>query len=112
QKDEAGYFSILTIIMFVTLFGLAAFAVDVGNWYWTGQREQRAADAGALAGVPSLPQNQSTAFSTAQQFTTANGFKNGSNAVTVTAGIDGTPTRLRVTVSKTVDNFFGGLFGI
>ena len=26
--------------------------------------------------------------------------------------VDGTPTRLRVTVTKTVDNFFGGLFGI
>jgi hypothetical protein len=112
QRDEGGYFSILTIIMFVTLFGMAAFAVDVGNWYWTGQREQRAADAGALAGVPNLPGQQDTAFSTAKQFSAENGFKDGSESVTVTPAIDGTPTRLRVTVSKTVDNFFGGLFGI
>ena len=30
----------------------------------------------------------------------------------VVPSIDGNPTRLRVTVSKTVDNVFGGLFGI
>src|SRR3954452_1791968 len=112
RRDERGYFSVLTIIGFVTIFGMAAFAVDVGNWYWTGQREQRAADAGALAGVPNLPQNQSTAFTTAKSFTSQNGFKNGSQNVTVTTGVDGTPTRLRVTVSKTLDNYFGGLFGI
>jgi hypothetical protein len=112
QRDEKGYFSVLAIIMFVTLFGMAAFAVDVGNWYWTGAREQRAADAGALAGVPNLPQNQSTAFSTAKSLTSQNGFKDGVDTVVVTTGIDGTPTRLRVTVTKTVDNFFGGLFGI
>ena len=98
--------------MFVTLFGLAAFAVDVGNWYLTGQQAQRAADAAALAGVPSLPGNKSTAFATAQTFAKTNGFENGVNTVMVVPGIDGTPTRLRVTVSKTVDNVFGGLFGI
>jgi hypothetical protein len=112
QRDEKGYFTVLTITMFVTLFGLAAFAVDVGNWYWTGQQEQRAADAGALAGVPNLPASQATAFSTAKQFSAENGYKNGVDTVTVITGIDGTPTRLRVTVTKTVDNFFGGLFGI
>jgi Flp pilus assembly protein TadG len=111
-KDEKGYFSILTIIMFVTLFGLAAFAVDVGNWYWTGQQAQRAADAAALAGVPNLPGQKTTAFSTAQALSSQNGFKNGVNAVSVVPAIDGAPTRLRVTVAKTVDNFFGGLFGI
>jgi Flp pilus assembly protein TadG len=112
ERDERGYFSVLTIIMFVTLFGLAAFAVDVGNWYLTGQREQRAADAAALAGVPSLPGNKTSAFSTAQTFSDYNGFKNGVDTVTVVPSIDGAPTRLRVTVTKTVDNVFGSLFGI
>ena len=82
-KEEKGYFSILTIIMFVTLFGLAAFAVDVGNWYLTGQHAQRAADAAALAGVPNLPGNKTTAFSTAQTFAKNNGFQNGVNTVMV-----------------------------
>ena len=95
------------------MFGLTAFAVDVGHWYVTGQQAQRAADAAALAGVPNLPGNQTTAFSTAQTFTKTNGFNNAAaDTVVVTTGIDGTPTRLRVTVTKTVDNVFGGLFGI
>jgi Flp pilus assembly protein TadG len=110
--DERGYFSILTIIFFVTLFGLAAFAVDVGNWYLTGQQAQRAADAGALAGVPNLPGDKPTAYSTAKNFSSQNGFADGVDTAVVTAGLDGTPTRLRVTVSKTVNNVFGGLFGI
>ena len=71
-----------------------------------------AADAAALAGVPSLPGQQATAFSTAKSFTKSNGFNDADSDVVVTTGIDGTPTRLRVTVTKTVDNVFGGLFGI
>ena len=46
RRSEGGYVAILTILLFTTLFGLCAFAVDVGNWYYTGQRAQRAADAG------------------------------------------------------------------
>jgi Flp pilus assembly protein TadG len=112
SSDERGYFAILTIMMFVTLFGLAAFAVDVGNWYVTGQQAQRAADAGALAGVPNLPGSKTAAFADAQTFTKGNGFQNGVDTVTVVPALDGGPTRLRVTVSKTVNNVFGGLFGI
>lgn len=112
RRSEEGYFAILAITMFVTLFGLTAFAVDVGNWYVTGQKAQKAADAAALAGVPSLPGDQTSAFSTAQKYSKTNGFDNADANTVVTTGIDGTPTRLRVTVTTTVDNVFGGLFGI
>jgi Flp pilus assembly protein TadG len=115
STDEGGYFAILTIIMFFTLFCLAAFAVDVGNWYLTAQQAQRAADAAALAGVPSLPSDQVGAFAAAQTFSTANGFEDDVDAVEVVPELDSLSTsgsRLRVTVSKTVDNVFGGLFGI
>jgi Flp pilus assembly protein TadG len=115
RQDERGYFTIVAIIMFVTIFGVAAFAVDVGNWYLTAQQAQRAADAAALAGVPSLPADEDGAFATAQTFSTANGFENGVDTVEVDPELDSSSnssTRLRVTVSKTVDNVFGGLFGI
>jgi len=112
RRNEQGYFSVLAITMFVTLFGLTAFAVDVGQWYVTGQQAQRAADAAALAGVPSLPGKQNTAFTTAQTFATANGFQNGVDGDVVTTAIAGSPTRLRVTVTTTVQNTFGKIFGI
>ena len=112
QRSEGGYVAILTILLFTTLFGLCAFAVDVGNWYYTGQRAQRAADAAALAGVPMLPGDPSGAFAEARTYAKANGFDNASSTVQVDTSIDGQPTRLRVTTSMTVQNQFGSLFGI
>ena len=111
-RPEDGYVAILTILLFTTLFGMCAFAVDVGNWYYTGQRAQRAADAAALAGVPNLPGDKTAAFAEAQTYARANGFDNASSTVTVIPSIDGTPTRLRVTTSMTVQNQFGILFGL
>ena len=102
----------MTALLMFVFMGLAAFAVDVGNWYVVGQQEQRAADAGALAGVTSLPGNPVGAFATAQNFSKINGFQNGANATTVTPGLDGRPTRLRVSVTRTVDNIFGPLLGV
>ncbi len=112
RRKEDGYVAILTVLLFTTLFGMCAFAVDVGNWYYTGQRAQRAADAAALAGVPKLPSDQAGAFAEAQIYAKANGFDNASSTVSVVPSIDGQPTRLRVTTSMTVQNQFGILFGL
>jgi len=112
RLSEGGYVAILTILLFTTVFGLCAFAVDVGNWYYTGQRAQRAADAAALAGVPRLPGDPAGAFSEAQAYAKANGFDDASSTVAVDTSIDGQPTRLRVTTSMTVQNQFGSLFGL
>jgi hypothetical protein len=102
----------MTAILMVVLVGLSAFAVDVGHWYLVGQQEQRAADAAAMAGVTYLPGDLPSAKTTAQNYSRINGFQNGVNATTVTPGLDGDPTRLRVTVSQTVNNFFGSLLGV
>jgi Putative Flp pilus-assembly TadE/G-like len=112
RSQEDGYVAIMTALLMVIFMGLAAFAVDVGNWYVVGQQEQRAVDAAALAGVTYLPGDKSTAFSTAQNFSTINGFKDSANATTVTPVIDGGPTRLRVSASRTVANIFGSLLGV
>ena len=111
RRDEDGYFAILAITMFVTLFGLTAFAVDVGHWYVTGQQAQRAADAAALAGVPTCPARPRRS-APRRTFSKTQRLQQRRRRHVVTTGIDGTPTRLRVTVTKTVDNMFGGLFGI
>jgi hypothetical protein len=112
KREDGGYVALLTALMMVILIGMAAFSVDVGNWYVTGRQAQNAADAAALAGVPSLPGEPDQAFATAQTYSAANDFKNGTDTVVVDPEVDSSPTRLRVTVSKTVDNIFGGLFGI
>ncbi len=111
-RRDQGAVAIVTAILMLTFLGLTAFAVDVGNWYAVGLQAQRAADAGALAGVVNLPGNQSGASSVARSFTKQNGFTDGVSATVVTAGVGSTPTRLNVTVSKTVPNFFGALLGV
>lgn len=112
SRDSSGYVALLTAMAIVVLFGMAAFAVDVGNWYVTTKRVQRAADAGALAGVPSLPGNPQGAYDIAREYTAVNGYDDAEADTEVVTGLDGQPTRLRVTVSSTVENVFGTLLGI
>jgi hypothetical protein len=64
-----------------------------------------------MAGVTYLPGNPTSAFSTAQNYSKINGFKNGGDTL-VTTGLDTSATRLRVTVKTTVTNFFGSLLGV
>lgn len=111
RSGEGGYVAVMTALMLFVFMGFAAFAVDAGHWYLVGQQEQRAADAAAMAGVTYLPADPTSAYATAQTFSKVNGFTNGVNAVSVVAGLNGQPNRLRVTVSQTVSNFFGSLLG-
>ncbi len=111
RHDERGYIAVTTGLILLVLMCFSAFAVDVGNWYLTGQRAQRAADAAALAGVTKLPGNQTGAFSMAQSYSSNNGFTQGVRETTVTTSLSGGPTRLRVDVTRTVDNIFGSLLG-
>ena len=108
RSRERGYVAVLTALLLMTLVGLAAFAVDVGHWYLVGQQEQNAADAASMAGVTSLPGDLPGAQAKAQTYSTLNGFKNG-GVTTVTPVLGGSATRLKVTVSQTVTNFFGAL---
>ena len=103
----------MVALLMTVLLSFCAFAVDVSNWYFTGQRAQRAADAAALGGVPYLPGNSVSAFAKAQDLATANDFgASAATSTTVSPTLDGRPTRLRVTVSRTVQNQFGWLLGM
>jgi Flp pilus assembly protein TadG len=113
MREERGYVAVLTGLLMLVLVAFCAFAVDVGNWYLTGQRAQRAADAAALGGVPNLPGDLPAAYSDARSLAATNGFTDGSDSTTVTATLVGTSaSRLRVDVSRTVNNIFGPLLGI
>ncbi len=79
RRDEGGVVAVFTILLVVVLMAMAAFTVDVGNWYVTSQQNQRAADAAALAGVTFMPASFADASSTALDMATRNGLPPGTD---------------------------------
>lgn len=90
----------------VALLAFAALAVDMGWYYLNGTRLQRAADAGALAGVIHIPSEPSTALTMAMDAVRANGF----NPVNVTDEVV-TDNRYEITVTADIPTFFAGVIG-
>jgi Flp pilus assembly protein TadG len=109
RDGERGYVDVLVAILLPVLLGMAAFAVDVGNWYVTVKHTQNAADAAALAGVTHMPGDLDDATASAHKVAADNGFGASSTAV---SPVSGRPSQLKVTASRTVRNAFGALFGI
>jgi hypothetical protein len=103
---------VFAVLLFVVIFSMAAFTVDVGNWYVTGQQNQRAADAAALAGVTFMPGSFADASDAAREMSTRNGLADGGTVDVAPTRVAGQASRLEVTVTRTVDNAFGGLFGV
>ena len=122
RDDERGIVVVWMLLVLVLLLGVAAFAVDLGFAYYTGERAQNAADAAALSGAALLPQACSSEAANARALAVAsdNGFTDGSGNtnVTVTSKCeDSSPTgprsnQLRVQVTTTVNTLFGRIFGI
>ena len=126
--DERGAVIVWLALTLSLLLGVAAFAIDVSYWQVTKNREQRAADAAALAGAVSFPGNGSGANASAADIAGSNGFDVGSSVTAVPAnGACALPTgnttvvcggagtqayQYKVTVAQRVNNYFGGIFGI
>ncbi len=108
--DDGGFVIVWMALMLLVLLAFCGFGIDVANWWFVGQKEQRAADAAALAGSVYLPNDFPTGRAQAIFVAAQNGYKNGVNA-TVTATQEPQPSRIRVTVTSTVTNFFAGLVG-
>jgi hypothetical protein len=91
---------------------MAAFVVDLA-WIWSNQLQvQRAADAGALAGVVHLPGDPTGGIAAARDEAQKNGFEHNVDGVVVTANPDPAfSRRMIVNVSAPIDTFFFGLFG-
>ena len=104
------------LVMFVgsllVLLGMAALVVDV-SWLWANSlRVQRAADAAALAGVVWLPADPTSAYTTARNEATKNGYLDGSGGIVVVPAKDASNDRkLRVRISAPVTTYFLGIFG-
>lgn len=110
---ERGYVAVATAILATFFMGLLAFSVDTAMWFAQATRQQNAADAAALAGVVHLPEDPAMAAATAQAVAARNDFSDGQSSVQVAAAQDpDRPTRLRVTVSQTIQNTFGAFLGV
>jgi hypothetical protein len=107
-----GQVLVIFAFLLTILIGMAAFVVDLA-WIWSNQLQvQRAADAGALAGVVHLPGDPTGGIAAARDEAQKNGFEHNVNGVVVTANPDPAfSRRMIVNVSAPIDTFFFGLFG-
>ena len=51
RSKQSGQALVLTVVMLVSLLGMAALVLDVGSWYRAKRNLQATADAAALAGA-------------------------------------------------------------
>lgn len=108
-RGEEGYAAVLVALVFsALLLGLCAIGLDIGRWSVEMERLQKAADAAALAGVTYMPNDMTTARSTAVEVARRNGVTN-SAMVNVEQG--DRASQLRVTVRAVVPNSFGSALG-
>jgi Flp pilus assembly protein TadG len=114
RRSEQGQVLAIFAGSFLMLLMLLGLVVDLG-WLWaTEVRVQRAADAGALAGVVKLqPDRDTEAITAARTASALNGFTHGVNGVTVAVARNAVMDhRLRVTVTSPVGTFFLRAIGI
>ena len=113
DRRERGIAMVWLALTLLTMVLFAGFAVDVSNWWLRAERIQRAADAGAHAGVAFLPADLGTATTTARKETAMNGYPLGTGAnTTIAVSQEPNPNRLRVKISTDVPTYFLGLIGM
>jgi Flp pilus assembly protein TadG len=125
RSDERGVVLVWLAITLVLLLGVTAISIDVAYWQVTKNREQRAADAAALAGAVTFPVDPVQSDAQAQGVASDNGYTVGainpltgssscplSGNTTICAGAGDQAYQYKVTVAQKVNNFFGGIFGI
>jgi hypothetical protein len=104
-RDEGGFVLPWLALMLIVLVAMAGFGVDVWNWWYSAQKMQRAADAGALAGVTLMP-DLTAAGAKAHDLVVQNGYSS-------STAVQGAKTnQLVVTVDDTVNNYFTSLLGL
>jgi Flp pilus assembly protein TadG len=111
RADEHGVVAVFVVLALSSfMFAAAALAVDISRGFVEAQRVQKAADAGALGGVTYMPQDLTSATTTARDISSRNGYPNsGTSTVAVVQGTK--PSQIRVTVCSTIKNSFAVSFG-
>jgi Flp pilus assembly protein TadG len=112
EPDERGAILVTFALLLVLLIALSGFAVDFMRWSRDGTRQQKAADAAALAGAVYMPDDFASATTAARGVSSRNGFTHnvGNTVVTVTRGARS--NQIRVAITRTVKNFFGAIVGV
>lgn len=113
-REERAAVLVWFALMLTMLIGFAGFAVDVSNWWLQAERLQRAADAGAHAGVVFLPADLPSARTTARAEIAKNGYTTTGATPDATATItqEPNPNRLRVSLTTQVPSYFVQLLGV
>jgi uncharacterized membrane protein len=122
KRRDKGQVLVLVALALFVLLGMAALAVDVGFMFCTKNELQRSADAGALAGAVqftlpaenwNLAPTRNRAESSARNFASRNPVASTPldplAEVAVAFPLD---NQIRVDVSRNVDLFFSGIFGV
>ncbi len=109
----------MTVVSILALVGFAALAIDLSWAYLNGERQQRAADAAALAAVVDLPPDNaiwsaSTSYGTALRVAGQNGYDPAevTPQQVFTSGGNLVPNRIKVDVRRSFETFFFDIFGI
>jgi hypothetical protein len=105
----AGQVVPLVALVIVVLLGSIALGTDVAVHYYNWVQMQKAADAGVLAGANSLPDNPSTAISTAKQYAELNGVASSEITSTTVASND---LSISMTIKRTVPYYFAKVLGL
>jgi Flp pilus assembly protein TadG len=111
KRDQRGQAFVVTVLMTASLLGLTALTLDVGSWFRAHRQLQATADAAALAGAQSLPDDPGTASSLANDYAA----KNTSDLQGVTVQLSQSYVAndtIRVHVAKPAEGVFSRIFGI
>ena len=113
QVLSRGQIIVLFAASLFVLIGIMGLAIDFSYAWINEMRDQKAADAGALAGAVYLPDAPSTAKSASLASTVQNGYTNLVGGVVIDAHQDSVNgTQMDVTISAPVPTFFLRLFNI
>ena len=126
RPDQGGFVAVWMALMLVVLLGMGAFAVDVSYWHYSQTRQQRAADAAALAGAVSFPGDTPKANTAALAVAASNGYPVAAIAalgpddscplagapLAICAGAGAQPYQYRLKIVQHVTNTFGQILGM
>lgn len=121
DRVDRGQVIVLFALMLTALIGFTGIAIDLAHARGLAQDMQRAADAGALAGVVYLPSSANSATTNAAAESTANQFTDNCTipgtcgdvgSVRITYGVNSAQRQLTVTIKKWMPTSFLGVLGI
>jgi hypothetical protein len=100
---------VMTALFVTTLLGSAAFVIDIGSWFRAQRDTQAIADAAALAGAQSLPDDPDLARARAIDYTRTNG---GSNPTISFSSSGWGVNQIKVEIRRDSPGFFAKVLGI